>query len=268
MNRINLFERKSMSVKTFKRLLMMMAAIMMAFATFTSCNEDEDPSDDPDEIENGDNGNNGGVSGKRLITMVQTTGPIDGPARSEMSYNSDGTVKRVDQYDVSSKLILYTTYTCNSDGTKHKEELYDVSNSSNPQLFYEYTYSYDANKKPLKAEGTYFLNGINMTVTIDYTFQNGRKTHEVLTSLSSVSQEIVTIEYDITYDNNGRRSTTTETHSSLGTRKYTRTYNSDGTLQKVTYPYGYNGSDNRTVTNEFKWENGKKTWNEDDFYWW
>jgi len=44
---------------------MLMAAIMMAFATLTSCDEDEDPNEDPDEIENG---NNGGVAGKRLKT--------------------------------------------------------------------------------------------------------------------------------------------------------------------------------------------------------
>jgi len=68
-------ERKSKRVKTFKRLLMMMAAIMMALVTFSSCNEDDDPNKDPDEIENGGEEKPGQISG-----MGNNTGKIDGKA--------------------------------------------------------------------------------------------------------------------------------------------------------------------------------------------
>ena len=263
MNRINLFERKSKRVKTFKRLLMMMAAIMMAFATLTSCDEDEDPSDDPDEIENGENG---GVAGKRIKTLLQTTGPADGPYRLEFSYNSDGSIKQVDYYDESSKHVGYNNVTCNADGTVSREKFYwIVGNSSNFELNYDWTYTYGSDKKPTKAEIVYYYNTV-ATENIVYTFQNGRQTRQVWTSSSG--QEVVSIQYDFNYDNKGKRTTTTETHSMLGTRQTTRTYNSDGTLQKVTYPNGYNGSDNTIITKSFTWEDGKTNYNYDDIANW
>ena len=248
-------ERECSSCKfSLKHILALVAAIMMALVTFTACDV-FNPDDDDDEIENG---NNGGVAGKRLKTTVQTTGPIDAAYRQEFSYNSNGELIRCDHYDESSKLLMYHIYTSNPDGTRNKDELYEVSISST-EPSYIYTYTYDANKKPLQGKGTYYWNGVaTSTVNVDYTFQNGRLTREVLTSSS------VIIQFDITYDNNGRRRTTTETHSLLGTRQYNRTYNTDGTLQKVTYPNGYSGSDNTTITEEFTWENGKSTQDGDD----
>ena len=54
---VNQEKNKRTGVKfSLQSMLMLMAAIMMALATLTSCDEDEDPSDDPDEIENGGNG--------------------------------------------------------------------------------------------------------------------------------------------------------------------------------------------------------------------
>jgi len=249
MNRINLFERKSMSVKTFKRLLMMMVAIMMALVTFTSCDEDEDPRDDPDEIEN-----NGGVAGKRLKIFTENSAANGRISNQESTYNSDGTKKRVDHDDGA-----YQLFTHNSDGTIATMELY-----RNNSLHQRYIYSYDANKKPKKGEVTFHSPGEeNYSITIDYIFQNGRKIRDEWNfSLGSV---IFVVKYEHNYNSNGRRTSTTETHSSLGTRQLTRTYNSDGTLQKVTYPEGYNNSGGRTITYEFTWEDGKTTINEDDF---
>ena len=270
MNKISVNQEKSKrtGVKfSFQSMLMLMATIMMALVTLTACPVDDENEDDPDEIENGENG---GVAGKRLKSTVQTTGPIDGSYRSELTY-SDGTLKQSDVFDVSSKLTGYAIYTNNSDGTRNKMEFYDLSNSSEPQLAHVYTYSYDANKKPLQGKGIYYTNGTQYgTVTIDFTFQNGKKTGEKMTFVfgNAPYSETFTTTFAHNYDNNGRRTTTTETHSLLGARQYTRTYNSDGTLQKVTYPYGYGGSDNRTVTKEFTWENGKKTYDEDDFEYW
>jgi len=60
--------QKSISVK-LQRLLMLMAAIMMALVTFTACLEDEND-------ENGeDGGNGGGVSGKRLKSYIVSNCP-------------------------------------------------------------------------------------------------------------------------------------------------------------------------------------------------
>ena len=58
MNSISVNQEKSKrtGVKfSFKSMIMLMAAIMIAFATLTSCDEDDKNDDDPDEIENGSN---------------------------------------------------------------------------------------------------------------------------------------------------------------------------------------------------------------------
>ena len=103
-------------------------------------------------------------------------------------------------------------------------------------------------------------------MAIDFTFKNGRKISEERKYSFGLSFTVSKYEHE--YDNKGKRTITIETHSELGKRQYTRTYNSDGTLQKVTYPIGFGGTDNTIVTNEFIWEDGKKTWDEDDFFFW
>ena len=207
----------------------------MALVTLTACPVDDENEDDPDEIENGENGNNGGVAGKRIITQLQTSGPSQGFVRVEWSYNDNGSLKRQDLYDESSKLVRYEIWTSNSDGTIAKEEMYD----SNNNLLQYMNYSYDANKKPLKAEGA-----MNTTPwSYDYTFQNGRKTLQLM----KIGDTEITLEFN--YDGNGRRTTTSETTNygtQVFTRVFTRTYNSDGTLQKVTFPNGY--GDNTIVS--------------------
>jgi len=237
---------KRMSVQ-IQRLLMMMVAIIVASMTITACLEDENSEENNEE--NGGNGG-GGVSGKRIKTMVQTTGPIDGAYKTEWSYNSDGTIKRTDHYDEQSKLLFYQIHTYNSNGTLAKLEANDYTNAK----ILLYNYSYDSNKKPTKMQGVYYYpDGSEIPATIDYTFQNGRKIREVF-KMQNIED---LLEYN--YDSNGRITTVTETHNIVGTRQKTYTYSSDGTLQKVTYPNGYGGSDNRIITREFTWENGKTT---------
>jgi len=141
--------------------------------------------------------------------------------RSEYIYNSDGTINRTNIYDESSRLVMYSTSTSNPDGTMSETKYYNTEDYSNFNLAYTETYTYDPNKKPKKTE-TVVLQG-SCFQTTDFTFQNGRKTGEVITS--TCGTDIVTIQYDITYDSQGRRTTTTETHSMYGTRKITRTYN-------------------------------------------
>ena len=53
-------------------------------------------------------------------------------------------------------------------------------------------------------------------------------------------------------------------YSFVRTRKFTRTYNSDGTLQKVTTD-GYAGFQHTNYTVTYTWENGKTTVNTDDY---
>jgi hypothetical protein len=231
---------KSISVK-LQRLLMIMAAIMMALVTFTACDENESDADE--------NGNGGGVAGKRLKSYIVSS--PENVVRSEYSYNDDGTLKRIDNYDhVSSKLFQYVIITSFDDGTMAKQEQYLTDFS----FVTVWNFSNDANKKPLKREGTTSMDGIIIgTSTADYTFQNGRKIREVVKDYSgAVQQETL---YEFSYGSNGRRTTTLQTIYGQSSSQYTRTYNSDGTLQQVTSP-------STTIT--FTWENGKTTVDFDD----
>jgi hypothetical protein len=242
---------KSISVK-LQRLLMIMAAIVMALVTFSAC-DDENAKED----ENGENGNgSGSVAGQRVKTILITeaSGAIQ---RGENTYNNDGALTRVDWYDASSTRIAYDIYTNNPDGTHNKWESFGADGN---QVI---VFTYDANKKPLKAEGT-IHNSLGVhPLAYDYTYQGGRLIRVVL-RMGNPGVGYIEIKYESNYDNNGRRTTTTETHSMIGTRQYTRAYNSDGTLQKVTAE-AYSGYPTTAFTQTFTWENGKTTVNFDDY---
>ena len=239
--------QKRMSVK-LQRLLMIMVAIIVASMTITACWDDEDD-------ENGDgNGNSGGgVAGKRIKSWVITCSkPVDGIVKTDYSYNSDGTLRRTDGYDSSSKLYMYTIFTSNSDGMWEKY----VQHYETMPLRVEFNFSYNSNKILQKCQFNTFSGGVLVqTANIDYTFENGRKTLEVYT----ISGSAADAQYSFNYSN-GRRTTSTYTTyvgSQVYTMTYTRTYNSDGTLQKVTYPLSV--TDNTLVTQTYTWENGKTT---------
>jgi len=236
-----------MNVKfTFKHFFILMASIMAAM-TFTACpGEDSDP-------DGGENGS-GGVAGKRYTSyVVNYSNSPD--TRSEVSYDSNGLLIRNDvYYTESSKRIMYEIITSNPDGTlaKHEQYMEDM-----PGYKTVWEYSYDSNKTLLKRQGTTFMDGVVIGVTtMDYTFQNGRKIRDVLTGNNQVDVR----EYN--YDSNGRRTTTTHTTTSGGnvsTKQYTRIYNADGTLQKVTGP---------DFTVIYTWENGKTAWNYNNYCMW
>jgi len=227
--------------------------------TLTACPVDDENDDDPDEIENGENG---GVAGKRLKSYVISQ-PNAEDVRSDYSYNNDGTLKQIDVFQSSTR-VMYVIITSYPDGTVAKQE----QHISNYPLITIWNFTNDTNKKPFKREGSTSNDGnLTSTHTVDFTFQSGRKTREVEKIHSFVNG--VTADQEIqrvfSYDNNGRRTTTTETSTGTqnGTRQYIRTYNSDGTLQKVNYPSGYN--DNTPVTITFTWEDGKSPHNFDDY---
>jgi len=251
MNKISVNQEKSKrtGVKfSFQSMLMLMAAIMMALVTLTACPVD-DENDDPDEIENGENGNNGGVAGKRIKSTIITE--EGGETRTgDFTYNSDGTLNRIDWND------SYSIFTNNPDGTYAKWE--DINTYGEMVM----VYSYDANKKPLKAEGTIKNSAGTSPVTYDFTFQNGRKTFEIQKFGTPGTDGYMSVTFEYNYNSSGR-TTTTETHSLVGKRQFTRTYNSDGTLQKVTTG-GYTGVPTTGFTQTFTWENGKTTVNHDD----
>ena len=246
-----------MSVQ-LQRLLMMMATIMMAFATLTACEVLEDNNDENGKEEEGGNGG-GGVSGKRLKKMEWNCSIQLAVVRSEYTYNSDGFVTRSDMYDSSSKLVMYSIPTYNTDGTTAKAVAYDA----NGKIISDATYSYNSNKKPQKMQGSTYMDGnLIGTYSTDYTFQNGKKTFEVqkINMTGGMTDEVQRV---FEYDSKGKRTVTTQTSVTLGASfKQNRTYNTDGTLQKVTYPYGY--YDNTTVTITFTWENGKSNDDIDD----
>jgi len=123
----------------------------------------------------------------------------------------------------------------------------------------EFSYS---NKILQSMKVTLYVNGVATSDLITaYTFVSGKKTLELSTS----SGGAVTIERKFEYDSNGKRTITTETQkvngSTIGTRKFTRSYNADGTLNKVTFPWG--PLDPTPVTMTVTWENGKKAVDED-----
>lgn len=244
---VNEKRKKSMSVQS-QRLLLMMAAIMMTLVTFNACIEDNENGLDPDENENG------GVSGKRIKTVVSACS-IQGETnwRSERTYNSNGTTKRIDHYDASSKLIMYSTDTYNSDGTLAKS----VAKDASEKMISESTFTYNSNKILQKQKVDTYLNGdYYHTSHFEYFYENGKRSR-----LSYYVEGFGAHEYTYNYDVYGRLTTTVWTMDpSLGvnTCTYTRTYHSDGTLQKITYPYNgdvYPPFD--TVTETYTWEKGK-----------
>ena len=238
---VNQEKSRRTSVKfSFQSMLMLMAAIMMAFATLTSCDEDEDPSDDPDEIENG---NNGSVAGKRLKTWTITYD--NSVSRGEYTYNSDGSLKQVDYYDANSNRVSYDIITNNPDGTTAKSE------NINPDGNVVTVYTYDPNKKPKSAQSIQHSSMGETSISYTWTFQNGRLIRYVQSYTGGESI------FEPKYDSQGKRTTTTETHNTLGTCEYTRTYNSDGTLQMVSVSnYSlFPATKGRTET--FIWEDGK-----------
>jgi len=243
---VNKRTTKHISAKfAIQRFFFLMVAIM-ASMTFTACDSFND-----DDDENGGGDGPGSISGKRIKTVVEA--PVDGPVRTEHTYNSNGTLNRVDSYDASGKRVMYSTFTSNSDGTRAKhiqvDEAYTFATT-------EYIYFYNTDKTPQKMEGTISTGS---TSTHVYTFQNGRKTREVI-SVRMGGTLVQEIELVYNYDNNGRRTTTTQTPKIGVPVTYTRTYNSDGTLRTVTYTVS-----GQTITKTFTWENGNSTVNEDHF---
>ena len=230
--KVNQKSSKRMSVK-LQRLIMFSATMMMTLMTFTAC-----PLDD----ENGgeDDGGGGGVSGKRLkSTMITCSKPLNQPlVRNEYSYNNDGTLSRVDGYDASSKLLYYSDdNTFNSDGTLATDVLYEAGGS----VMMKSTYFYNSNKTLQKIES----DCISYTMLQEFTYENGKRIKNVITTSLSIEWG----EHISNYDNQGRRTTTIYTlYSDVGvfSKTYTRTYNTDGTLQKVTYPLSF--VDNTPVT--------------------
>jgi hypothetical protein len=238
-----------MSVKILLQRMMFLMVAIMASMALVACLEDE--GNDPDDPDNG----GGGISGKRVKTRVRTsTMPISDWTKMEYSYNSDGTLKQVDWYDASSKLVRKEVITSNPDGTWNKRVATDYVNGG--EVITNFTH--DANKKPLKATGTTSVAGVVVTSTIDYTFQNGRKIRE-----KQVTGSMTETLFEFSYDTDGKRTKTIATMSYGVTVEYTRTYNSDGTLQKLNYTTG-----NQPFTETFTWENGKTTVNMDDIWPW
>ena len=253
---------KRMSVQ-IQRLLIMMVAIIVASMTITACLEDEN-SDENNE-ENGGNGG-GGVAGKRLKSSLTTcSAPGFVNSRSELTYNSDGTVKRSDTYDASSsKLLNYFINTNNPDGTFGKVVMYESDNTK----VMEDTYYYNSNKTIQKFLSAYFQNGVKVqTVIHEFTYDNRRKISQKYYQEGQSAYGELTYNYDAS----GRRTTTDLKYYSFDpnmvlSMTYTRTYNSDGTLQKVTYPYSF--VDDTPITVTFTWENGKTTYDFDMYNPW
>jgi hypothetical protein len=246
-----------MNRKRFMGLIALMAAMVFAMS---GCTKDDDSNG-----EGGDNGGGGGgVSGKRIKTVLDssTHPPIGGPVKTEFTYNSNGTVKQTDSYDESNQRVMYSTFTYNSDGTRSGgETVYLAYVNSN----IKFTYQYNSDKTPQKMEGTNYIDGVAMgTVTHEYTYQNGRKTRE--TQKIYVGATLAqSIQYDFNYDSNGRRTTVVMTPSAGISVTTTRTYNSDGTLQKITWPHYGASSPNATMTKTITWENGNSSANEDHY---
>jgi len=81
-----------------------------------------------------------------------------------------------------------------------------------------------------------------------------KKVKEVMTTNMTTGYDVFTYNYD----SQGRRTTTIGTvysESGIFSTTYTRTYNTDGSIQKVTFPL--DGFDPTPVTLKYTLENGK-----------
>jgi len=247
-----------MSIKS-QRLLMIMAAMMMALATFIACDGDETDEDDP-------NGNGGGVNSGKRIKTVLVTFPDEPSMKNwvDYTYSSAGVLERTDQFlTETSRQNSYDIYSYNLDGLVAKIEGYMPSLPEHSSVI---TYTYDANKKLLKSQFDviYNLNPyVASSSTFNFTYLNGRKT-SVTSTHEAISGPIVTNteqQMDYHYDSKGILTTITKKMTGVVTERHEYTYNSDGTLDKVTM--------RRTDTNHiftiftFIWENANSTF---DFF--
>ena len=243
------FITKRMSVQ-MQRLLMMMATILMAFATLTACDILEDNNDEGGKEEEGGNGGGGGiVSGKRVKSIVTTCSNPVMYSRTESIYNSSGQCIRGETYDASSKLIDTSISTYNSDGTLAKTV------TDQGETVAEFIYFYNSNKILQKSEHNFYQGGVlKQTTKSEYTYENGKKIRQK----SYMEGQSDYNEFLFNYDGNGRRTTTVQTYygdNLVFSMTHTRTYNTDGTVQKITHPVNF--VDNTPVTITFTWENGK-----------
>ena len=197
---------------------------------------------------------NSGVANKRIKTWVQSSSNAADYVRAEFSYNSNGTIKQTDFYDQSSNRTQYSVFTTNPDGTLAKFVLHYEGNTYQT----EYEYFYDSQKVLQNARVSFLDNLLN---TVEYTFENGRKIREVFKNPSGS----ITQQFEYKYGSNGRRTTTTETAyvPQMIVREFTRTYNSDGTIQKVTFSF-----EDRPVTIIFTYEDEKPPYDEDIYANW
>ena len=240
---------------SIQRLLLLMAAVMMALAAFTACFDEDENNSDPDE--NG-NGGGGGVAGKRLKSMEWTCAkPLNQNFdKTVYTYDNDGKITRSDMYQ-SSKLAYYDIYTHHPDGTVSKFVTYDA-NGTVVTTFSDITYFYNSDKTLQKIQSTVDNSAYIFTQIVEYTYENGKKVKEVITTPELSTTDWV--ENIINYDNQGRRTTTIETgyYVSLNmvlSMTHTRIYNTDGTIQKVTCPLSF--VDDTPVTLIYTLENGK-----------
>ena len=239
----------------------MMAVVLTALMTITACiTEDDDVIGDDDDGGNG-GGGGGGVAGKRLKSVALTCSkPLNqGVVKSDYIYNSDGSLKRIDSYDASSKLISYSICTNNSDGIITK----GVSYLADGTVIMESNNIYNSNKTIQKIIGNYYNNGVvSYTLITEYKYENGKLIREII-----YQDEKELAYYSHNYNNNGRRTSTVyniQYEGVLFTDTYTHSYNSDGTIQKTTHSLNF--EDNTPVTITYTWENGKTFLNLDDFF--
>ena len=230
------------------RKVAMIVACLAVTVMFAMCDKTNDNDD------NGGETGGSGVTGKRIKEFVTSTEGSNASTRNVYSYNSDGSVKRIDQY-IGSTLNLVATYTNHPDGRPQKIDFTYMSNGTEAGKA-EGIFTYGTFNTLQKQE----ITGNGTVQVFEYTFKDGRKTFEKYSSGYSIY-----IERTFEYDEKGKRTKTTETQSvngsNVGTVIHTRSYNSDGTIDKITYPLL--SSPNLLVTQKFTWESGKKLFDED-----
>ena len=159
---------------SIQRLLLMMAAVMMALAAFTACFDEDENGGDEDG-----NGNGGGggisVTGKRLKSMEWTCAkPLNQNFDKQVyTYDSDGKITRSDMYQ-SSKLAYYFICTHYPDGTVSKIVTYDA-NGTVVSSMSDYTYVYNSDKTVQKIQYTVNNGAYIYDLFFEYTYENGKK---------------------------------------------------------------------------------------------
>jgi YD repeat-containing protein len=245
---------KRMSVTSLLQRFMFLMGIIIMSMTFTACVEDDD----------GEEGGNDGASNSnyrvKKLVLTSTNPSFEDNFHWDVTYNGDGTVKRIDQYKTATnEHWSWWIYTANLDGQVAKSEPSTAFGLADAPVWV-CEWVYDAFKKPVTASG--YSPGVTSSMEMTYSY-NASGQLISLTKTWIVGPIYTHVEIEIQYDTKGR---ITKTIGSINgqTTQHTWTYNSDGNPHTITGPYS--ATDSTPVIHTFQYEKGKSNYSPIEIY--